>query len=344
MEIRLIRRLVLLALESSCRVSGKLSIQASECWMCNQRRCIREQPRAAPLTMITAGMQLNWWLTWVNSPKATAWQTSVKFSPLFSVTSEDFLHSVLKFLCFCWSRRPKLRHGVSAAQPCAFIWNFLLGGSPGESEPRSSTTVLSPFILFTLFYGPEPLVLQPLPRHEESLWLFPLHRVQNNERLHEFTSRTQPKKLKTDLRRFKLKFKKTECTFQNLGSSSFLQIFFSQLVPLLWVPFFPLLPPSPPLFLWFCLSSRSLDSRLPSDFSNFLTCSLISSFHVVTPTRGKETEGQAFPWLAAMFWLVTIQQAQSHRRNMEKEIGVDSGLHLPQVCRLLASFQHIIAP
>lgn len=28
-----------------------------------------------------------------------------------------------------------------------------------------------------------------------------------------------------------------------------------------------------------------------------------------------------------MFWLVTIQQAQSHRRNMEKETGIDSGLH-----------------
>lgn len=35
--------------------------------------------------------------------------------------------------------------------------------------------------------------------------------------------------------------------------------------------------------------------------------------------------GQAFPWLAAMFWLVTIQQAQSHRRNMEEKIGIDSG-------------------
>lgn len=316
MEIRLIRRLILFALESSCGVSGKLSTQASEpeCWICNQHRCICEQPGAAPFTMITAGLQLNWWLIWVNSPKATGWQTSVKFSPLFSVTSEDFYIQCWSFFVFVEAEDRSSGRESLQPNPAHSFESSLLVGPPERANP-GALPPFSPHLFYLLsFYRPEPLVLQPLPWHEESLWLFPLQRVRNNERLHEFFSRTEPKKLKT------------ECTwlFQNLGSSSFLPIFFSQLLPLLWVPFFPLLPPSPPLFLWFCLSSRSLDSRLPSDFSNFLTCSLISSFHVVTPTRGKETQGQAFPWLAAMFWLVTIQQAQEKYR---EKIGIDSGLH-----------------
>lgn len=116
------------------------------------------------------------------------------------------------------------------------------------------------------------------------------------------------------------------CLFHLLSSSKscspswcWEQKIFPSLFCLRLLLLFPVIPP---------LQSVSFTSRFPSDFSNFLTLSLIFSFHVVTPSkRGKNEkkkkttqEGPAFPWLAAMLWLVTIQQAQSHENRGKIDI------------------------
>lgn len=197
---RLIRRLILLVLGSSCGVSEKLSTQASEpeSWICNQ-------PRAAPLTMITARLQLNWWLIWVNPPKATRWQTSVKFSPLFSVTSEDFYIQCWSFFVFV-EAEDRISGRESLQPNPAHSFEISLSVGPPERANAGALPPFSPHLFYLLsFYGPEPLVLQPLPRHEESLWLFPLHRVRNNK--HEFSSRKEPKKTKNRLTTAEVRFK-----------------------------------------------------------------------------------------------------------------------------------------
>lgn len=149
--------------------------------------------------MITAGQQLNWWLIWVNSPKATRWQTSVKFSPLFSVTSEDFYTAFWSFFVFVEAEDRS--SGRESLQPNpAHSFEISLSAVPPERANPGALPPFSPDLFYLLsFYGPEPLGLHPLPWHEESLWLFPLHSVGNDE----FPSRSEPKKLTTDSRGLK---------------------------------------------------------------------------------------------------------------------------------------------